>query len=207
MDISLAPETLIRAYCNGIFPMAEGKDTDKIFWVSPEIRGVIPLNKFHISKSLRRSIVKRDYKIKINTDFLGVIKNCADRSESWINSDILKAYSDLFNLGFCHSIEVWDNDDLIGGIYGLAIKRAFFGESMFSKRPNASKIALAYLVSRLKYGGFLLFDVQFQSEHLKTLGAIEVLKANYQDLLKNALEGDANFFSQPSEVDPVEFCI
>ena len=207
MDISLAPETLIRAYCNGIFPMAEGKDTDKIFWVSPEVRGVIPLNKFHISKSLRRSIVKRDYKIKINTDFLGVIKNCADRSESWINSVILKAYSDLFNLGFCHSIEVWDNDDLIGGIYGLAIKRAFFGESMFSKRPNASKIALAYLVSRLKYGGFLLFDVQFQSEHLKTLGAIEVLKANYQDLLKNALEGDANFFSQPSEVDPVEFCI
>ena len=207
MDISLAPETLIRAYCNGIFPMAEGKDTDKIFWVSPEIRGVIPLNKFHISKSLRRSIVKRDYKIKINTDFLGVIKNCADRPESWINSDILKAYSDLFNLGFCHSIEVWDNDDLIGGVYGLAIKRAFFGESMFSKRSNASKIALAYLVSRLKYGGFLLFDVQFQSEHLKTLGAIEVLKANYRDLLKNALEGDANFFSQPSEVDPVEFCI
>lgn len=207
MDISLAPETLIRAYCNGIFPMAEGKDTNKIFWISPEVRGVIPLNKFHISKSLRRSIVKRDYKIKINTDFLGVIKNCADRSESWINSDILKAYSDLFNLGFCHSIEVWDNDDLIGGIYGLAIKRAFFGESMFSKRSNASKIALAYLVSRLKYGGFLLFDVQFQSEHLKTLGAIEVLKANYRDLLKNALEGDANFFSQPSEVDPVEFCI
>lgn len=207
MDISLAPETLIRAYCNGIFPMAEGKDTNKIFWISPEVRGVIPLNKFHISKSLRRSIVKRDYKIKINTDFLGVIKNCADRSESWINSDILKAYSDLFNLGFCHSIEVWDNDDLIGGIYGLAIKRAFFGESMFSKRSNASKIALAYLVSRLKYGGFLLFDVQFQSEHLKTLGAIEVLKANYQDLLKNALEGDANFFLQPSEVDPVEFCI
>ena len=206
MDISLAPETLIRAYCNGIFPMAEGKDTNKIFWVSPEIRGVIPLNKFHISKSLRRSIVKRDYKIKINTDFLGVIKNCADRSESWINSNILTAYSDLFNLGFCHSIEVWDNGDLIGGIYGLAIKRAFFGESMFSKRPNASKIALAYLVSRLKYGGFLLFDVQFQSEHLKTLGAIEVLKANYQDLLKNALEGEANFFSQPSEVDPVEFC-
>ena len=207
MDISLAPETLIRAYCNGIFPMAEGKDTNKIFWISPEVRGVIPLNKFHISKSLRRSIVKRDYKIKINTDFLGVIKNCADRSESWINSDILKAYSDLFNLGFCHSIEVWDNDDLIGGIYGLAIKRAFFGESMFSKRSNASKIALAYLVSRLKYGGFLLFDVQFQSEHLKTLGAIEVLKANYRDLLRNALEGDANFFSQPSEVDPVEFCI
>ena len=203
MDISLAPETLIRAYCNGIFPMAEGKDTNKIFWISPEVRGVIPLNKFHISKSLRRSIVKRDYKIKINTDFLGVIKNCADRSESWINSDILKAYSDLFNLGFCHSIEVWDNDDLIGGIYGLAIKRAFFGESMFSKRSNASKIALAYLVSRLKYGGFLLFDVQFQSEHLKTLGAIEVLKANYQDLLKNALEGDANFLSQPSEVDLV----
>lgn len=207
MDIPLAPETLIRAYCNGIFPMAEGKDTNKIFWISPEVRGVIPLNKFHISKSLRRSIVKKDYNIKINTDFLGVIKNCADRPESWINSDILKAYSDLFNLGFCHSIEVWDNDDLIGGIYGLAIKRAFFGESMFSKRSNASKIALAYLVSRLKYGGFLLFDVQFQSEHLKTLGAIEVLKANYQDLLKNALEGDANFFSQPSEVDPVEFCI
>ena len=207
MDISLAPETLIRAYCNGIFPMAEGKDTNKIFWISPEVRGVIPLNKFHISKSLRRSIVKRDYNIKINTDFLGVIKNCADRPESWINSDILKAYSNLFNLGFCHSIEVWENDDLIGGIYGLAIKRAFFGESMFSKRSNASKIALAYLVSRLKYGGFLLFDVQFQSEHLKTLGAIEVLKANYQDLLKNALEGDANFFSQPSEVDPVEFCI
>ena len=207
MDIPLAPETLIRAYCNGIFPMAEGKDTNKIFWISPEVRGVIPLNKFHISKSLRRSIVKRDYKIKINTDFLGVIKNCADRSESWINSDILKAYSDLFNLGFCHSIEVWENDDLIGGIYGLAIKRAFFGESMFSKRSNASKIALAYLVSRLKYGGFLLFDVQFQSEHLKTLGAIEVLKANYQDLLKNALEGEANFFLQPSEVDPLEFCI
>ena len=206
MDISLAPETLIRAYCNGIFPMAEGQDTNKIFWISPEVRGVIPLNKFHISKSLRRSIVKRDYKIKINTDFLAVIKNCADRSESWINSDSLKAYSDLFDLGFCHSIEVWDNDDLIGGIYGLAIKRAFFGESMFSKRPNASKIALAYLVHRLKYGGFLLFDVQFQSEHLKTLGAIEVLKANYQDLLKNALEGDANFFSQPSQVDPVEFC-
>ena len=159
MNISLAPETLIRAYCNGIFPMAEGKNTNKIFWISPEIRGVIPLNNFHISKSLRRSIVKRDYKIKINTDFLGVITNCADRPESWINSDILKAYSDLFNLGFCHSIEVWDNGDHLEVVKGQKKRSINLNDisKVSSTYPNHKHLITIKTISSGKFGKSIIF--------------------------------------------------
>ena len=205
--MKLNSDVIFNAYCTGIFPMAQGKDDPNIFWVSPEHRGIIPLTYFHISKSLRNLILKQKYQIKINTNFSSVIKYCADRPETWISSKISECYINLHEQGHCHSVEVWDQHELVGGVYGLAIKKAFFGESMFSNRSNTSKIALAYLVSRLKYGGFSLLDVQFLTNHLASLGAIETTKSNYQELLKVALQGEADFLLQPLEVTPQEVCI
>ena len=186
--------------------MAERKDSKKIFWMSPATRGIIPLSSFHISKSLRRMILKDRYQIKVNTSFSLVMTNCADRKETWINSEIFNCYKKLFDKGFGHSVEVWEKQELVGGIYGVALKRVFFGESMFSKKSDTSKIAMAYLVARLKYGGFSLFDVQFLTKHLRTLGAIEITKSNYLGLLKNALTDDANFLLLPDQVAPQKIC-
>ena len=205
--MKLNSDVIFNAYCTGVFPMAQGKDDPNICWVSPEHRGIIPLTYFHISKSLRNLILKQKYQIKINTNFSGVIKYCADRPETWISSKISECYINLHEQGHCHSVEVWDQHELVGGVYGLAIKKAFFGESMFSNKSNTSKIALAYLVSRLKYGGFSLLDVQFLTNHLASLGAIETTKSNYQELLKVALQGEADFLLQPLEVTPQEVCI
>ena len=188
--MKLNSDVIFNAYCTGIFPMAQGKDDPNIFWVSPEHRGL-----------------KQKYQIKINTNFSSVIKYCADRPETWISSKISECYINLHEQGHCHSVEVWDQHELVGGVYGLAIKKAFFGESMFSNKSNTSKIALAYLVSRLKYGGFSLLDVQFLTNHLASLGAIETTKSNYQELLKVALQGEADFLLQPLEVTPQEVCI
>ena len=204
--MSLKSDVIFNAYRAGTFPMAQGKDDPNIVWVSPEYRGVIPLTSFHISNSLQNFIFKQKYQIKINTNFSKVIKYCADRDETWISKKITECYIDLHKQGHCHSVEVWDQQELVGGVYGLAIKKAFFGESMFSKRSNTSKIALAYLVSRLKYGGFSLLDVQFLTNHLASLGAIEIKKSNYQELLKVALQGEADFLLQPLQVTPQEVC-
>jgi leucyl/phenylalanyl-tRNA--protein transferase len=203
---TLTPEAILTAYSNGAFPMAESKNHRDILWISPDIRGVIPLEKFHISRSLRRLILRNNYQITVNKDFVSVINSCASRSETWINLSIRDCYIELWRKGYCHSIEVWDCNEIIGGIYGLALKKAFFGESMFSTKSNGSKIALAYLVSRLKFGGFILFDTQFLTSHLESLGGIEISSTNYQKLLLASLEGEANFLRQPKQVCPVQVC-
>jgi leucyl/phenylalanyl-tRNA--protein transferase len=189
----LSPEVLLFAYQQGLFPMAEGRNAKQIQWIQPEKRGIFQLGNFHISKSLRRVILKKDYSITINSCFPKVMEKCADRSETWINDDIYNCYCKLHEDGFAHSVEVWRNSHLIGGVYGVTIGAAFFGESMFSGAANGSKIALAYLHDRLLKAGFLLFDTQFLTEHLASLGAIEISQAQYLVKLEKALNKNATF--------------
>ena len=189
----LSPEVLLFAYQQGLFPMAEGRNAKQIQWIQPEKRGIFQLGNFHISKSLRRVILKKDYSITINSCFPKVMEKCADRSETWINDDIYNCYCKLHEDGFAHSVEVWRNSHLIGGVYGVTIGAAFFGESMFSGVANGSKIALAYLHDRLLKAGFLLFDTQFLTEHLASLGAIEISQAQYLVKLEKALNKNATF--------------
>lgn len=189
----LSPEVLLFAYQQGLFPMAEGRNAKQIQWIQPEKRGIFQLGNFHISKSLRRVILKKDYSITINSCFPKVMEKCADRSETWINDDIYNCYCKLHEDGFAHSVEVWRNSHLIGGVYGVTIGAAFFGESMFSGAANGSKIALAYLHDRLLKAGFLLFDTQFLTEHLASLGAIEISQAQYLVKLEKALNKNAIF--------------
>jgi leucyl/phenylalanyl-tRNA--protein transferase len=173
--------------------MAESRNARQIQWIQPKKRGIFQLGNFHISKSLRRVILKKDYSITINSCFPKVVENCANRSETWINGDIYNCYCKLHEEGFAHSIEVWKARRLIGGVYGVAIGAAFFGESMFSEVSNGSKIALAYLHDRLLKAGFLLFDTQFLTEHLASLGAIEISQAEYLIKLEKALNKNATF--------------
>ena len=189
----LSPEVLLFAYQQGLFPMAEGRNAKQIQWIQPEKRGIFQLGNFHISKSLRRVILKKNYSITINSCFSKVMEKCADRSETWINDDIYNCYCKLHEDGFAHSVEVWRNSHLIGGVYGVTIGAAFFGESMFSEAANGSKIALAYLHDRLLKAGFLLFDTQFLTEHLASLGAIEISQAQYLVKLEKALNKNAIF--------------
>ena len=190
---SVTPELLLRAYTVGIFPMAEGRNDPEIFWVDPRKRGVMPLDGFHISRSLGRRIIKAPYEITLNANFEGVLDGCADRPETWINGTIRSLYLDLHDMGRAHSIEVWKGNELIGGVYGVSIGTAFFRESMFSRATDASKIALAYLVDHLEQTGYTLFDTQFLTEHLKSLGGIEVSRDLYHDQLQIALDEDARF--------------
>jgi leucyl/phenylalanyl-tRNA--protein transferase len=189
----LSPEVLLFAYQQGLFPMAESRNAKQIQWIQPKKRGIFQLGNFHISKSLRRVILKKDYSITINSCFPKVMEKCADRSETWINDDIYNCYCKLHEDGFAHSVEVWRNSHLIGGVYGVTIGAAFFGESMFSEAANGSKIALAYLHDRLLKAGFLLFDTQFLTEHLASLGAIEISQAQYLVKLEKALNKNATF--------------
>ena len=189
----LSPEVLLFAYQQGLFPMAESRNAKQIQWIQPEKRGIFQLGNFHISKSLRRVILKKDYSITINSCFPKVMEKCADRSETWINDDIYNCYCKLHEDGFANSVEVWRNSHLIGGVYGVTIGAAFFGESMFSEAANGSKIALAYLHDRLLKAGFLLFDTQFLTEHLASLGAIEISQAQYLVKLEKALNKNATF--------------
>ena len=193
MTGQLKPDILLAAYRAGIFPMAESAIDKNIFWVDPKYRGIMPLNQFHVSKSLRKEILKLNYQVSVNTRFEEIIKMCAERPETWINQDILTNYCLLHQNGHAHCLEIWSDKKLIGGIYGVSIGAAFFGESMFSKKNNASKIALAYLVDRLKKTGFKLFDIQFLTPHLASLGAIEITKVKYRTLLFQAVEEFANF--------------
>ncbi len=183
----LTPETLLRAYAAGIFPMAESRNDPKIHWVDPRFRGIFLLNNFHISRSLSREIAKEIYTIRTNHAFSSVVDHCADRPETWINDHIRSLYLDLHQMGFAHSLEVWRDDKLVGGVYGVSIGAAFFGESMFSRVPNGSKIALAYLMHRLHAGAYKLFDTQFLTPHLQSLGAIEITRAEYHQRLTKAL--------------------
>ncbi len=194
--LPLTPETLLRAYTLGVFPMAEGRGADEVFWVEPRRRGIFPLDGFRISRSLRRRMRREPFRIATDTDFAGVVEGCADRPETWINDTIFDLYVALHHSGHAHSLELWEGEALVGGVYGVAIGSAFFGESMFSRRTDASKIALAYLVDRLRAGGFTLFDTQFLTSHLASLGAIEVSRAEYRRRLDAALARDADFDAQ-----------
>ncbi|MBO0129504.1 leucyl/phenylalanyl-tRNA--protein transferase [Agrobacterium burrii] len=184
-------DILLRAYSAGLFPMADSADDPELFWVEPEIRGIIPLNDFHVSKSLTKAIRKKPFDIRFNTAFEAVMAGCAaeapDRPSTWINATIRKLYTELHQIGHAHSVEAWDGKELVGGLYGVSLGAAFFGESMFSRRTNASKICLVHLVERLKASGFVLLDTQFTTEHLKTFGAIDVPKQEYAKILDLAV--------------------
>lgn len=196
MDAVLTPELMLRAYTMGIFPMSEGRDDPEVFWVDPKRRGILPLDGLHISRSLARRIRQEPFLLTVNEAFDRVVTACADRDETWINPTIQELYGALHRLGFAHSQEVWDGAELVGGVYGVTIGAAFFGESMFSKRRDASKIALAYLVDRLRIGGFRLFDTQFVTPHLLSLGAQEISRKVYLEMLEDALERNADFYAQ-----------
>lgn len=189
----LTPELLLRAYAAGIFPMAERRDDPAVHWVDPRRRGILPLDGFHISHSLARRIRRGGFRISVDQDFDGVVQACAARPETWINAPIFVLYQGLHRAGFAHSLEVWHGEALSGGVYGVALGAAFFGESMFSRRTDASKIALAFLVHRLRAGGFQLFDTQFLTPHLASLGGVEISRAEYHRRLGAALQGTARF--------------
>ncbi|NMA97208.1 MAG: leucyl/phenylalanyl-tRNA--protein transferase [Phyllobacteriaceae bacterium] len=197
--VELTPEMIIRAYCAGIFPMSEDAEDDDIFWVSPEERGIMPLDGFRASRSLRKAMRKTTWDIRVDTDWDGVIEGCAtvgeDRDTTWINRTIREVYGELFRRGVAHTVEVWDGEDLVGGLYGLAIGAAFFGESMFHRRTDASKMAMAHLVDRLNAGGFQLLDTQFLTDHLASLGGIEISRAEYEDRLADAIEEQGDWHS------------
>lgn len=193
MSAEITAAHLLRAYAIGIFPMAEHRDDPQIHWVDPRRRGVMPLDGFHISRSLRRRILSCGWQVAIDRDFAGVVDGCADRDETWINDRIRALYLDLHRLGAAHSLELYEQGVLIGGVYGVTLGAAFFGESMFSRRTDASKVALAWLVHRLRAGGFALFDTQFLTPHLASLGGVEIPRAAYQAALRNALQHQAAF--------------
>lgn len=188
----ITPHLLLQAYANGIFPMADSRDDPKIYWVDPKRRGVFPLDGFHVSRSLRRRLRRGGFKVFVNRDFAGCVRACADRDETWINDEIYTLYLELHRMGFAHSIEVYQ-DELIGGVYGVTLGGAFFGESMFSRATDGSKIALVHLVERLRRTGFRLFDAQFISPHLASLGAVEISRSDYHLRLSDALEITADF--------------
>jgi leucyl/phenylalanyl-tRNA--protein transferase len=189
--IEITPQVLLKAYACGIFPMAESAEDNALYWIEPERRGILPLDRVHVPRRLARTIRQGGFQVRIDSDFEAVIEGCAapraGRRSTWINGRICRLYADLFALGHCHTVEVWEGDELIGGLYGVHLGRAFFGESMFSKAHDASKIALVYLVARLKFGGFELLDTQFVTSHLARFGAIEVERAEFQRLLEAAL--------------------
>lgn len=196
-DLDLTPELIIRAYQAGIFPMAEDAESDDLFWVCPPLRGVMPLDGFKISKSLRKTLRKHPYSIRVDTDFNGVIMGCAtagsDRETTWINPTIRRLYGELFRRGYVHTVEVWEGADLVGGLYGLSLGGAFFGESMFHRRTDASKIAMAHLVDRLNAGGYELLDTQFVTPHLASLGGVEIPREIYELRLLHALQQSGDF--------------
>jgi leucyl/phenylalanyl-tRNA--protein transferase len=184
-------DILLRAYSAGLFPMADSADDPELFWVEPEIRGIIPLASFHISKSLAKAMRRKPFEIRFNTAFEAVMAGCAaeapDRPSTWINATIRRLYTELRQIGHAHSVEAWEGEELVGGLYGVSLGGAFFGESMFSRRTNASKICLVHLVERLRASGFVLLDTQFTTEHLKTFGAIDVPKQQYAKMLDQAV--------------------
>jgi leucyl/phenylalanyl-tRNA---protein transferase len=195
--IEITAEVLLKAYACGIFPMAESADDPALYWIEPDIRGIIPLEGFHIPARLKRTVRSTSFSVVINRDFDAVIEACAeatsDRARTWINARICKIYRNLFERGHCHTVEVYDDARLVGGLYGVSLGRAFFGESMFHRARDASKIALVHLVARLRAGSYRLLDTQYVTEHLRTFGTIEVPKRRYHRLLQDALTGEADF--------------
>jgi leucyl/phenylalanyl-tRNA--protein transferase len=200
---ALTPEILLRAYAVGLFPMAERRDDSTLYWIDPEKRGILPLNDFHVSRRLRRTVRSGLYEIRCNTAFADVVRACAapgpKRDESWINDEIVSLYSDLHELGRAHCVETWEDGELVGGLYGVALGAAFFGESMFSAARDASKVALVHLVARLRKSGYLLLDTQFVTEHLAQFGVVELPRAGYRQRLSAALDATASFEGELSQ--------
>ena len=195
----LDPDLLLQAYAMGIFPMAEGRDDPQVHWVDPRRRGIFPLDGFYISRSLARLIRRCNFTIRTNTAFKAVVDACAARDETWINAPIRSAYLDLHHRGHAHSLEVWAGGQLAGGVYGVTLGAAFFGESMFSAQSGGSKVALAFLVHRLRTGGFRLFDTQFLTPHLASLGAVEIPRTAYHRRLAEAI-------ALPARFEPEGYC-
>ncbi len=193
----ISPALLLRAYRMGIFPMAETRDDRRLFWVDPKRRGILPMDGFHMSRSLRRAMLRSGLRPSLDRDFDAVIRACAQRPQTWINDDIIRLYGELHAWGFAHSLELWQAGELVGGIYGVALGRAFFGESMFSRRRDASKMALAWLMAHLGQCGFTLFDTQFLTDHLASLGGVEIPRVEFQARLAEALAGSADILSRP----------
>ena len=201
-DIELTPDLLLQAYAAGIFPMAESRNDPELFWVDPKERGVLPLDGFHVSRSLRRLLRRGRYNVRLDTDFEAVLDGCADRAETWINTTIRDLMLFLFERGQAHAFCVYDEKQLVGGVYGLTLGGAYFGESMFSKARDASKVALAYAVDHLSRCGFTLFDTQFLTDHLQSLGAVEIPRHRYHTLLAKALQQRADINKFEIEQDP-----
>jgi leucyl/phenylalanyl-tRNA--protein transferase len=199
--VEITPEVLLKAYACGIFPMAESAEDPALYWIEPEHRGIIPLDGFHLPSRLARTVRSDRFEIRVNHDFEGVLDGCSEpapgRARTWINKRIRTLYRKLFDIGHCHSIEAYEDGQLAGGLYGVCLGRAFFGESMFHRSRDASKVALVHLVARLKAGDFRLLDTQFVTDHLKTFGAIEVSRRQYHKLLEGALVGEGNFAALP----------
>ncbi len=202
---AITPEIMLRAYAAGIFPMAESADDPGLFWVEPELRGVIPLDRFHLSSRLARTVRSDRFEVRVDTAFDAVIAACAeakpDRTETWINQRIREIFGELFALGHVHTVECWREGRLVGGLYGLSLGGAFFGESMFHHETDASKVALVHLVARLRHGGYRLLDTQFQTGHLAQFGTMEIPRDAYRRLLEDALRHqgrwDAGSGSEP----------
>lgn len=201
----LDPQLVLEAYAVGVFPMADDRDADHVYWVEPRQRAVMPLDGFKLSRSLRKTIAADRFCVTADRDFAGIVALCAQsvegRRDTWINREIEQVFGMLHAMGFAHSIECWEGDELVGGLYGLALGTAFFGESMVSRRTDASKVALAWLVARLRVGGFTLLDCQFQTDHLARLGAIEIDRADYVALLTTAVSGAVGSAAPTSVAD------
>lgn len=200
-SVDITPDILLRAYAVGIFPMAESADDPGLFWVEPERRGIIPLDGFHVGRRLARTVKADKFEIRCDSDFAAVMDGCAapapGRRKTWINARIRELYTALHHMGCAHSVESWMGEELVGGLYGVTLGGAFFGESMFSRETDASKVALVHLVARLKAGGYTLLDTQFVTEHLSGFGAVEVSRREYQRLLERAIVLEANFGALP----------
>jgi leucyl/phenylalanyl-tRNA--protein transferase len=194
---ALSPQLMLNAYSKGIFPMAETAADPELFWVDPKRRGILPLDRFHISRSMRQFLQRQSITATLNASFDVVLFQCANRDETWINSTLHRNYKELHALGRCHSLEVWQDGALLGGVFGITIGGVFCGESMFSQGTNGSKSALAFLTTHLSNCGFSLFDTQFITDHLRSLGAVEISRAAYQSQLADAITQSVSITSQP----------
>lgn len=201
-EFTITPDILLRGYAAGIFPMAESRDDPDLFWVDPRRRGILPLERFHISRSLARKMRRGAYDVVLNRDFKAVLHACSDRPETWINKEIAMLYCDLFTSGHAHCLAVYQEDTLAGGVYGVTIGGAFFGESMFSRHKDGSKLALAHLTDHLRRCGFTLFDTQFITPHLASLGAIEISRAAYHLALEEAIALPRSIHAVPLDPNP-----
>lgn len=197
ISMEITPQVLLKAYSCGIFPMAESADDPALYWIEPQQRGLLPLDSVHVPRRLARNVRRQTFDIRVDHDFAGVIRGCSasrsGRRSTWINARIRELYGELFQSGYCHTVEAWQGARLVGGLYGVALGGVFFGESMFSRQSDASKVALLHLIARLIHGGFTLLDTQFVTEHLRQFGTMEVDRAEFHTILETALEHDGDF--------------